>query len=122
MALVGRTNLKAWQRVAMICVFCGIAAMSSAQDSHYDQLAKTPFPGGYPSKESIQQLKDELVFERAVQSYLWALPALNMYGMKDGSEKIFGAGYNVLPIFKDRLNAKTLVTTPNSDVFMPWDT
>jgi hypothetical protein len=61
-------------------------------------------------------LNDELVFQRAVQSYLWALPVLNMYGMKDGSEKVFGKGYNVLPIWKDRLNAKTLITTPNSDV------
>src|SRR5262249_8009633 len=40
----------------------------------------------------------------------------NTMGMKDGSEKIFGAGYNVLPIWKKRLDAKTLVTTPNSDV------
>jgi Protein of unknown function (DUF1254) len=39
-----------------------------------------------------------------------------MYGMKEGSEKVFGSGYNVLPIFKQRLNAKTLITTPNSDV------
>jgi len=29
---------------------------------------------------------------------------------------ILGNGYNVLPIFKDRLNAKTLITTPNFDV------
>jgi hypothetical protein len=36
--------------------------------------------------------------------------------MKEGSEKVFGKGHNVLPIFKDRLNAKTLITTPNSDV------
>jgi hypothetical protein len=39
-----------------------------------------------------------------------------MYGMKEGSEAKFGKGYNVLPIFKDRLNAKTVITTPNSDV------
>ena len=39
-----------------------------------------------------------------------------MYGMKEGSEKVFGKGYNVLPIWKERLNAKTLITTPNSDV------
>ena len=39
-----------------------------------------------------------------------------MYGMKEGSERTFGKGYNVLPIFKERLNAKTLITTPNSDV------
>jgi hypothetical protein len=36
--------------------------------------------------------------------------------MKVGSEKQFGAGYNVLPVWKKRLDAKTLVTTPNSDV------
>ena len=36
--------------------------------------------------------------------------------MKEGSEKVFGKGYNVLPIWKQRLNAKTLITTPNSDV------
>ena len=40
----------------------------------------------------------------------------NMYGMKEGSEKVFGKGYNVLPIWKQRLDAKTLITTPNSDV------
>ena len=40
------------------------------------------------------------VFQRAVQSYIWALPALSMYGMKEGSEKVFGKGYNVLPILK----------------------
>jgi hypothetical protein len=36
--------------------------------------------------------------------------------MKVGSEKTFGVGYNVLPVWKKRLDAKTLVTTPNSDV------
>jgi hypothetical protein len=61
-------------------------------------------------------LKDEMVYQYAVQSYLWSLPILNMYGMKEGSEAKFGKGYNVLPIWKKRLNAKTLVTTPNSDV------
>src|SRR5215475_9778112 len=39
-----------------------------------------------------------------------------MYGMKEGSEKVFGKGYNILPTWKQRLNAKTLITTPNSDV------
>jgi hypothetical protein len=84
--------------------------------SHYDQLADQPYIESYPLKADISLLKRELLFERAVQAYLWALPALNMYGMKEGSEKVFGKGYNILPIFKERLNAKTLITTPNSDV------
>src|SRR4051794_37889500 len=94
----------------------GLATPTVVGVSRYDDLASLPFRNGYLSKEGITALKDELVFQRATQAYLWALPALNMYGMKEGSEKVFGKGYNILPIFKDRLNAKTLITTPNSDV------
>jgi hypothetical protein len=93
-----------------------LAAFVHAQSSRFNELANQPFTNGVLSNEAIATLKDELVFQRAVQSYLWALPVLNMYGMMDGSYKAFGKGYNVLPIFKDRLNAKTLITTPNSDV------
>jgi hypothetical protein len=61
-------------------------------------------------------IKQELFYQRATQSYLWALPLLNIRAMKEGSEAKFGAGYNVLPIWKKRMSAVTLVTTPNSDV------
>jgi hypothetical protein len=82
----------------------------------FEELANAPFIGGYPTKETVALLEEEMLFQRSVQSYLWALPALNMYAMKEGSERVFGSGYNILPIWKKRLNAKTLVTTPNSDV------
>ena len=39
------------------------------------------------------------------------LPALNTIGMRDGSEATFGKGYNVLPIWKDRMDARTWVPT-----------
>ena len=84
--------------------------------SHFDQLANLPFVENRPTPETAQTLTDELLFQRATQTYLWALPLINTLGMKVGSEKQFGAGYNVLPIWKKRLDAKTLVTTPNSDV------
>lgn len=61
-------------------------------------------------------LRRELTTHKATQTYLWALPLINTLGMKFGSETAFGAGYNVLPIWKERLDPKTLVTTPNSDV------
>ena len=44
------------------------------------------------------------------------LPALNTIGMRDGSEKALGAGYNVLPMWKDRMDAKAWVPTPNADI------
>jgi hypothetical protein len=89
--------------------------MTQAQ-SRFDELANLPFEENRPTKETAQTLSDELLFQRATQTYLWALPLINTLGMKVGSEKTFGAGYNVLPIWKERLDAKTLVTTPNSDV------
>jgi hypothetical protein len=82
----------------------------------YQQLASVPFVENRPTKGTAQTLRDELLFQRATQTYLWALPLVNTLGMKVGSERTFGAGYNVLPVWKKRLDARTLVTTPNSDV------
>jgi hypothetical protein len=84
--------------------------------SRYDALANSPMAENRPTPETAKVLRDELLFQRATQTYLWALPLINTLGMKVGSEKAFGAGYNVLPVWKKRLDAKTLVTTPNSDV------
>jgi len=85
-------------------------------EASFDKLANLPFLENRPTKETAEALREELLFQRATQTYLWALPLINTLGMKVGSEKTFGAGYNVLPIWKKRLDAKTLVTTPNSDV------
>ena len=95
---------------------------AQAQSERYDALANSPMAENRPTKESAQILKDELLFQRATQTYLWRIPLVNTIGMKLGSEKAFGAGYNVLPIWKKRLDAKTLVTTPNSDVIYAMST
>jgi hypothetical protein len=91
-------------------------AAPSGGTSRFDALANAAFAENRPTAETARMLRDELLFQRATQTYLWALPLINTLGMKVGSEKTFGAGYNVLPVWKKRLDAKTLVTTPNSDV------
>jgi hypothetical protein len=87
-----------------------------AQTDRFQELANSPFSENRPTAQTAETLRDEMLFQRATQTYLWAMPLINTLGMKLGSEKVFGAGYNVLPIWKKRLDAKTLVTTPNSDV------
>ena len=84
--------------------------------TRFTELANAPFAENRPTKVTAETLRDELLFQRATQVYLWAMPLINTLGMKFGSEKVFGAGYNVLPIWKKRLDAKTQVTTPNSDL------
>ncbi len=115
MKTISKQNLIAAALVGALSL-CGCATQKLSQDSRYEQLANAPFPGGYPAAESVAPLKNELFFEQAAQSYIWSLPAVNMWAMKEGSEKVFGAGYNVLPYWPKRLTAQTLVTTPNSDV------
>ena len=92
------------------------SAIARAQSDRYEALANSPMLENRPTPETAKALKDELLFQRATQAYLWAMPLINTLGMKNGSEKVFGAGYNILPVWKKRLDAKTLVTTPNSDV------
>jgi hypothetical protein len=98
-----------------LALICG-SLSAQAQTDRYKALANSPTVENRPTPETARLLKDELLFQRATQAYLWALPLINTLGMKVGSEKTFGAGYNVLPVWKKRLDAKTLVTTPNSDV------
>lgn len=108
-----RRNLLA---ASLIGALAFTTTVAQAEPSRFDELANATFKENYPTKESAQTLRDELLFQRATQTYLWALPLVNTLGMKVGSEKVFGKGYNVLPVFKNRLDAKTLITTPNSDV------
>jgi hypothetical protein len=74
------------------------------------------FPGGYPAKEAADRLQDELQFQRACQVYLWALPAMNITSMRLATKKAFGDAYNIVPVWKDRPNANTIITTANPDV------
>lgn len=94
----------------------GLLGSASADEARFGALANLPFKQNRPTGETARTLMDELAFHRATQAYLWALPLINTLGMKFGSEQVFGAGYNILPIWKERLDTKTLVTTPNSDV------
>lgn len=110
------TDSRKLATAALACALALASSVAPAQTSRFDDLANLPFSENRPTPETAQTLRDELLFQRATQTYLWALPLINTLGMKNGSEKVFGAGYHVLPIWKKRLDAKTLVTTPNSDV------
>jgi hypothetical protein len=72
--------------------------------------------GNWLPQQEAEQLRDDLYYNNAIQVYINTLPALNTIGMRDGSETNFGKGYNVLPIWKDRMDSRTWVPTPNADV------
>jgi hypothetical protein len=93
-----------------------VTGAALAQDTRFEALGALPFEQNRPTRETAETLREELTFQQATQAYLWALPLINTLGMKFGAEEVFGTGYNVMPVWKERLDTKTMVTTPNSDL------
>jgi len=87
-----------------------------AHEETTSPLVRQVNDGRWFEPDEAQGLRAELYYQRAVHAYLTMLPALNVIGMRDGSEATFGRGYHVLPVWKDRMDSRTWVPTPNADV------
>ena len=62
---------------AALVAASGFASAALAQENSFDKLANLPFVENRPTKATAQTLRDELLFQRATQTYLWALPLIN---------------------------------------------
>ncbi|HMN43348.1 MAG TPA: DUF1254 domain-containing protein [Povalibacter sp.] len=101
---------------AMTLAALGTLATGAAVAADAPPLVRQINNGNWLSQTEAESLRDELFYQRAVHAYMTMLPALNTIGMRDGSEAVFGKGYDVLPIWKDRMDSRTWVPTPNADV------
>ena len=108
--------LRAAALACMSVVVAASATPGQAQQPAAPPLVKQINNGNWLDPKEAEALRDELYYQRAVHAYMTKLPALNTIGMRDGSEATFGKGYNVLPIWKDRMDSRTWVPTPNADV------
>lgn len=70
--------------------------------------------GEYPSKKSIQSLYNKLDYQRAVQSYLWAMPAVAEYSFIEAMKHYYNADMYSVNIWESSANPKTVVFTGNS--------
>jgi len=102
--------------IATALTLAALALPASAQETPVPPLVEKLYDGNWPSTEEAQELVDALYYQHAIHAYMTMLPALNVIGMRDGSEAAFGKGYNILPIWKDRMDARAWVPTPNADV------
>jgi len=112
------TSAKQWQLTGWLlsAILCFATALSAQDQAPESPLVKQINNGNWLDPKEAETLVDELYYQHAVYAYMTMLPALNVIGMRDGSEKLFGGGYNVLPIWKERMDARAMVPTPNADV------
>ncbi len=70
------------------------------------------FAGGYPSKDAIRKLQDELAFQKATQAYLWAVPLVSYTNWFDAQKNTFGAKDGDIVQYKT-IKAKQGILTGN---------
>jgi hypothetical protein len=90
--------------------------MAQDEGKKHSPLMEKINKGNWLPQQEAESLQDEFFYQNAVQAYVLTIPILNVIGMRDGSEAAFGGGYNVLPIWKDRMDSRAWVPTPNADV------
>jgi len=60
---------------AVLIAAVSIPFIAQAQTDRYEALANSPMVENRPTPETAKLLKDEILFQRATQTYLWALTA-----------------------------------------------
>lgn len=84
-------------------------------DQRWADLVNAPFEGGYPTARAAAALRDEIRFQRGVQLYDWALPAVALEAMRRACEAHFGGGYTTMVSWR-RIGPEVLAVTSNPDV------
>ena len=77
------------------------------------RIGAIEFDLGFPSKKSVDELYDEIDFQRACQAYIWGLPIIGFAEWQASTAKSFGAGdldYVIYLSVEDKLG----ILTPNA--------
>ncbi len=77
------------------------------------------FFDGFPDKASARKLFDNLDFQRAVQAFLFAIPAVSQVANRAAFRSL-GAANTVVPIFEELLDSRGIVLTGNDNTVYSW--
>jgi hypothetical protein len=91
----------------------------ASPDKVETRLGTLNFFDGFPDKASVEKLYDNLDFQRAVQAYLLALPAVSQAANRNEILKL-GPANTTVPIFENRMDSKSIFLTPNTQTPYSW--
>ncbi len=91
----------------------------ASPDKVETRLGTLKFFDGFPDEATVEKIYDNLDFQRAVQAYLLALPAVNMAGLREGLLQV-GPANSTIPTFETLMDARSLFLTANANVAYTW--
>lgn len=86
--------------------------VTNAAETIDTRIGKLTFESGYPSKETVQKLYDEMDFQRAAQAYIWGLPAVGLNEWRKAHFDVFKAKNGEMLSYLD-FAEKLGILTPN---------
>ena len=78
------------------------------------RIGTLSFDKGAPTPETSKKLFDEMDFQRAVQAYVWAYPAVSFESIRLTMKKDLGLDYNDFGIADNLINPKSVWLTANN--------
>ena len=91
----------------------------ASPDKVETRLGTLNFFDGFPDKATVDTLYDNLDFQRAVQAYLLAIPAVSQAANRNEILKL-GPANTTVPIFENRMDSKSTFLTPNTQTPYSW--
>jgi hypothetical protein len=83
------------------------------------RLGTLKFFDGFPEKETAEKLWDNLDFQRAVQAYLLAIPAVSQVADRNASLTL-GPANKTIPIWEQLVDSRTVGLTFNDNTVYTW--
>jgi len=91
----------------------------ASPDKVETRLGPLHFFEGFPDDATVTKLYDNLDFQRAVQAYLLAIPAVSQATNRNEILKL-GPANTTVPIFENRMDSKSIFLTPNTQTPYSW--
>lgn len=91
----------------------------ASPDQVETRLGMLNFFDGFPDDATVQKLYDNHDFQRAVQAYLLAIPAVNQAAMRRALLQ-WGPANSTMPIWEDRVFPRTVGLTFNTSTTYCW--
>jgi hypothetical protein len=88
-------------------------AQNTTPDSVKTRVGDLKFERGFPTEKTTRKLFDEMDYQRAVQAYLWAYPAVSFESIRLGTKRDLGADLNDMVIADNYADPKGLWLTAN---------
>ena len=89
------------------------AVASSSPDAVQTRIGTLNFEKGFPTEDTKHKIFDEVDYQRAVQAFMWAYPAVSFEAIRVGLKRDLGVDYYDMAIADDYLNPKSLWLTAN---------